>query len=185
MACQGFSFLAQLYCYSQTFKLNALIVRKLSCRNIYHLSSTFTGVSLQTKKTQEHSWKAGLSPFTDGLSWRHFSSFFAPVYLRSNRVKTKKKIKPWYACLCWDPWVKVERREKSKLELHQIWKTDKPLLSIGAVLRQLAASGRKDCVNFLELLSFCLFLESFMRCWNIVLHNCFSPSLLFSGFCCA
>lgn len=183
MACQGFSFLAQLYCYSQTFKLNALIVRKLSCRNIYHLSSTFTGVSLQTKKTQEHSWKTGLSPFTDGLSWRHFSSFFAPVYLRSNSVKTKKK-----SNLDMPVCVEIHGlkwREKSKLELHQIWKTGKPLLSIGAVWRQLAASGRKDCVNFLELLSFCLFLESFMRCWNIVLHNCFSPSLLFSGFCCA
>lgn len=97
-----------------------------------------------------------------------------------------KEVKPWYVCLCWDSWVKVVRREKWKLELHQIRRTDKWLLSIGAVLRQLMTWERKDKISvcFLELGVFCLsFSESFMTCWNTVLHNSFSPSLLLSGFC--
>lgn len=143
------------------------------------------------KKAREQSWEPGLSLFREGLSWRCFAwtSFFGPMcILWKDLTRLRpKEVKHWYVCLCWDPWVQVDRREKWKLKLHQIRRTDKWLLSIGAVLRQRMASERKDWVSvyFLELGFFCLFFESFMTCWNTVLHNSFSPSVLLSGFCSA
>lgn len=58
------------------------------------------------------------------------------------------------------------QKREMKIELHQIQRTDKLLLSVSAVLRQLMAPERKDWVNvyFLELGGFVCFFESFKTC---------------------
>lgn len=182
---QGVSSLAQLYCHFQTFKLNAL-----SESWVTETYSTCLQLLLERpcepqtgKKTQEHSWEPGLSPFREGLSWRPvaWTSFFGPMCIlwRELTRLRPKEVKPWYVCLCWDPWVKADRREQWKSELHQIQRTDKLLASIVAVLRQLMASEIKDSVSMYFLVSFLKVL------WHVKTLYYITPSALpccFQGF---